>query len=142
MSEADFIFSKSKELQLAGIKGFPLEFIDKKNLSEIEVPDKMLVLGKEFFGSYEVTSATGDFALSFTNESEAKYIVYASRNRKRKIKVPRDPASIKKSVDEYENYLDNLLLDIRKDYLKKFSNGKNFTSVSNEIFKKLNLTRL
>ena len=142
MSEADFIFSKSKELKLAGIKEFPLDFIDKKNLSELEVPDKVLVLGKEFFGSYEVTSATGDFVLSFTNESEAKYIVYGSRNRKSKIKIPRDQVSIQKSVDEYEKYLDKLLLEIKNDYLRKFSNGKNFTSVSNEIFKKLNLARL
>ena len=142
MSEADFIFSKSKELQQSGIKQFPSDFIDRKNLSDIEVPDKVLVLGKEFFGSYEVTSATGDFVLSFTNESEAKYIVYASRNRKSKIKIPRDQVLIKKSVDEYEKYLDTLLLDIRNDYLKRFINGKNFTSVSNEIFKKLNLTRL
>lgn len=142
MNEADFIFSKSKEFQLAGIKEFPLDFIDKKNLSEIEVPDKVLVLGKEFFGSYEVTSATGDFVLSFTNESEAKYIVYGSRNRKNKIKIPRDQVSIQKSVDEYEKYLDKLLLEIKNDYLRKFNNGKNFTSVSNEIFKKLNLARL
>jgi len=142
VNEADFIFSKSKEFQLAGIKEFPLDFIDKKNLSEIEVPDKVLVLGKEFFGSYEVTSATGDFVLSFTNESEAKYIVYGSRNRKNKIKIPRDQVSIQKSVDEYEKYLDKLLLEIKNDYLRKFNNGKNFTSVSNEIFKKLNLARL
>ena len=142
MSEADFIFSKSKELQQSGIKQFPSDFIDRKKLSDIEVPDKVLVLGKEFFGSYEVTSATGDFVLSFTNESEAKFIVYASRNRKSKIKIPRDQVSINKSVDEYEKYLDNILLDIRNDYIKKFSNEKNFTSVSNEIFKKLNLTRL
>ena len=142
MSEADFIFSKSKELQQSGIKQFPSDFIDRKKLSDIEVPDKVLVLGKEFFGSYEVTSATGDFVLSFTNESEAKFIVYASRNRKSKIKIPCDQVSINKSVDEYEKYLDNILLDIRNDYIKKFSNGKNFTSVSNEIFKKLNLTRL
>jgi len=142
VSEANFIFSKSKEFQFTGIKEFPLDFIDKKNLSEIEVPDKMLIMGKEFFESYEVTSATGDFVLTLSDESEAKYIVYASRNRKNKIKIPRDPVSIKKSVDEYEKYLDNLLLDIRKDYQKKFNNGKNFTSVSNEIFKKLNLVRL
>ena len=142
MSEADFIFSKSKELALTGIKNFPIDFIIAKKLNEIEVPDKVLVLGKEFFGSYEVTSATGDFVLTLAEESEAKYIVYASRNRKSRIKIPSDSESIKQSVDEYEKYLDNLLLDIRKDYQKKIHNGKNYTLVSNEIFKKLNLTRL
>jgi len=142
VSEADFIFSKSKEFLLSGIKDFPLDFINKKNFSEIEVPDKVLVLGKEFFGSFEITSATGDFVMTFSNESEAKYIVYASRSRKSKIKIPRDSELIKQAVDEYEKYLDHLLLDIKNDYLKKINYGKNFTFVSNEIFKKLNLARL
>jgi len=53
-----------------------------------------------------------------------------------------DPAVIKKAVEDYEKYLDQLLLDIKKDYLKKINNGKNLATVSNEIFKKLNLTRL
>lgn len=96
MSEQDFIFSKSKELSLSGLKNFPIDFIQAKNPSVIEVPDKVLVLGKEFFGSFEVSSATGDFVMTFTNELEAKYIVYASRERKNNIKIPRDPASIKK----------------------------------------------
>jgi hypothetical protein len=142
VSEQDFIFSKSKELSLSGIKNFPIDFINSKNFSEIEVPDKVLVLGKEFFGSYEVSSATGDFVMTFTNESEAKYVVYASRDRKNKIKIPRDSALIKKTIEDYEYYLDQLLYDIKKDYLKKINNGKNLASVSNEIFKKLNLTRL
>ena len=142
MSEKDFIFSKSKELSLSGIKNFPLDFLSFKNFTDIEVPDKVLVLGKEFFGSYEVSSATGDFVITFNNEFEAKYVVYASRNRKNNIKIPKELSVIKKAVEEYELYLDRLLLEIKKDYLKKINNGKNFSSVSNEIFKKLNLTRL
>ena len=142
MSETDFIFSKSKELSLLGIKNFPIDFINTKELTEIEVPDKVLLLGKEFFGSFEVSSATGDFVLTFSNLYEAKYTVYASRNRKNKISIPRKPALIKTAVDDYENYLDDLLMDIKKDYNKKVNNGKNLSSVSNEIFKKLNLIRL
>ena len=142
MSEKDFIFSKSKDLSISGIKSFPVDFIQSKSLNTIEVPDKVLVLGKEFFGSFEVTSATGDFVLTFNNEFEAKYVVYASQNRKNKIKIPHDLMSIKKAVEDFEKYLDQLLQEIKKEYLKKISNGKNFTSVSNEIFKKLNLTRL
>ena len=142
MNEKDFIFSKSKELSLSGLKSFPIDFIKSKNLNTIEVPDKVLVLGKEFFGSYEVSSASGDLVLTFNNSFEAKYFVYASQNRKNKIQIPREINDIKKSVEDYEQYLDELLQEIRKDYLKKFSNGKNYTSISNEIFKKLNLARL
>ena len=142
MNEKDFIYSKSKELSLSGLKSFPIDFIVSKILKTIDVPDKLLVLGKEFFGSYEVSSATDDFVITFTNESEAKYVVYASQNRKNKIKIPVDLITIKKAVKNYEQYLDELLQEIKKDYLKKINNGRNFTSVSNEIFKKLNLTRL
>lgn len=142
MSEKDFIFSKSKDLSISGIKSFPVDFIQLEKFNTIEIPDKVLVLGKEFFGSFEITSATGNFVLTFHNEFEAKYVVYASQNSKNKIKIPTDLMSIKKAVEDYEKYLDQLLQEIKKEYLKKISNGKNFTSVSNEIFKKLNLTRL
>lgn len=142
MTESDFIFSKTRELSLSEIKNFPIDFYNLKSCKEIDVPDKVLVLGKEFFGSYEVSSTSGDFVMTFSNEFEAKFIVYASRNRKNKIKIPRDSESIENAVEEYEKYLDMLLQDIRKDYLKKINNGKNFSAVSNEIFKKLNLTRL
>jgi hypothetical protein len=142
VTESDFIFSKTRELSLSEIKNFPIDFYNLKNFAEIDVPDKVLVLGKEFFGSYEVSSTSGDFVMTFSNEFEAKFIVYASRNRKNKIKIPRDSESIENAVEEYEKYLDMLLQDIRKDYLKKINNGKNFSTVSNEIFKKLNLTRL
>ena len=142
MSEKDFIFSKSKDLSLSGIKSFPIDFVISKSLTTVEVPDKVLVLGKEFFGSYEVSSAACDFVLTFNNLFEAKYVVYASQHRKKQIKIPGELSNIKKSVEDYEQYLDELLQEIKKDYLKKFTNGKNLTSVSNEIFKKLNLTRL
>ena len=142
MSEKDFIFSKSRDLSLSGIKTFPIDFIKSNNFNVIDVTDKVLVLGKEFFGAYEVSSATGDFVITFNNVFEAKYVVYASQNRKNKTKIPPDLISIKKAVEDYEQYLDQLLQEIKKDYLKKINNGKNFTSVSNEIFKKLNLTRL
>lgn len=142
MNEKDFIFSKSKELSLSGLKCFPIDFIKSKSFNTIEVPDKVLVLGKEFFGSYEVSSAADDFVLTFNNQFKAKYVVYASQNRKNKIKIPGEISNIKKSVEDYEQYLDELLQEIKKDYLKKFNNEKYLTSVSNEIFKKLNLTRL
>lgn len=142
MNEKDFIYSKSKELSLSGLKSFPIDFITSKSLTSLEVPEKVLELGKEFFGSYEVASSAGDFVLTFNNPFEAKYVVYSSQQRKNKISIPNEIDCIKKSVEDYEQYLDNLLQEIRKDYLKKVANGKNFTSVSNEIFKKLNLTRL
>ena len=142
MKEKDFIFSKSKELQLLGIKNFPADFINKKSFNSIKVPDKNLILGKEFFGNFEVTTPASDFVMTFNNEHEAKYLVYASKNRKHHINIPNEERNIKDAVESYEKYLDELLREIKKDYFKRFAAGKNFTSVSSEIFKKLNLARL
>lgn len=142
MNEKDFIFSKSKDLSLSGIKNFPQDFRNSQNFKSIDVPEKVLVFGKEFFGSFEVTSATGDFVMTFQNEFEAKYVVYASQNRKNKINIPIDPSAIRNAVEQYEKYLDKILLEIKSEYQRKINNGKNITAVSNEIFKKLNLTRL
>lgn len=142
MNEKDFIFSKSKDLSLSGLKNFPQDFTFSKKINSIDVPEKVLSLGKEFFGSFEVTSATGDFVMTFQNEFEAKYVVYASQNRKNLINIPADQSAVINAVKEYEKYLDNLLLEIKNEYQRKVNNGKNLTTVSNEIFKKLNLTRL
>jgi len=142
LKEQDFIFSRSRNFSLNGLKNFPSDFTDLKHTGIIEVPEKQLLLGKEFFGSYEVSTTAGDFVLTFNNEFEAKYIVYASQNRKNKIKVPKELKSIKTAVENYENYLDQLLNEIKKDYLARFSSGKNYTIISNEIFNKLNLIRL
>lgn len=142
MNEKDFIFSKSKDLSLSGLKNFPQDFTISKKIKTIDVPEKVLSLGKEFFGSFEVTSATGDFVMTFQNEFEAKYVVYASQNRKNLINIPADQSAVINAVKEYEKYLDNLLLEIKNEYQRKVNNGKNLTAVSNEIFKKLNLTRL
>ncbi|MBV6420159.1 MAG: hypothetical protein DAHOPDDO_01387 [Ignavibacteriaceae bacterium] len=142
MNEKDFIFSKSKDLLLFGLKNFPQDFTISKKIKTIDVPEKVLSLGKEFFGSFEVTSATGDFVMTFQNEFEAKYVVYASQNRKNLINIPADQSAVINAVKEYEKYLDNLLLEIKNEYQRKVNNGKNLTAVSNEIFKKLNLTRL
>ena len=142
MNEKDFIFSKSKELQLSGLKNFPADFLTTKNCNSVEIPDKYLILGKEFFGNFEVTTPAGDFVITFNNEYEAKYIVYASKNRNNQIKIPKEEKNIKEAVESYEKYLDEILQEIRKDYSARFATGKNFTSVSSEIFRKLNLTRL
>lgn len=80
--------------------------------------------------------------MTFQNEFEAKYVVYASQNRKNLINIPADQSAVINAVKEYEKYLDNLLLEIKNEYQRKVNNGKNLTTVSNEIFKKLNLTRL
>jgi len=142
VNEKDFIFSKSKDISLSGIKYFPVDFTDLKKTRELDVPDKQLMPGEEFFGSFEVKTASGDFTMTLDNESEAKYISYASLNRKNKIKIPKELINIKSAVENYEKYLDELLNEIKKDYEYRFKTGKNFNSVSNEIFKRLNLIRL
>ena len=86
MNEKDFIFSKSKDLSISGIKSFPIDFIQSKKLNTIEVPDKVLVLGKEFFGSFEVASATVILFSHLIMSSKLNMLFMQARTEKTKLK--------------------------------------------------------
>ncbi|HRN26783.1 MAG TPA: hypothetical protein PLT78_09460 [Ignavibacteriaceae bacterium] len=125
----------------AGIKQFPIYFIDESQLDIISIPKKTLVIGQEFFGAYEIITTDGESVYQASNYDEAKFIVYSSKERNGKTYIPKDKSKIKSLVDAYNNYLDDLLIQIKNDYKKVFKDGKNVNAVSNEIFKKLNLIR-
>ncbi len=141
MNEKLFIDSWLSRIQSSGIKRFPLDFIDESTLDIISIPTKTLVIGKEFFGEYEVITTDGESIYHAPNYNEAKFIVYSSKERDSKAYLPKDRSKIKFLVDSYNNYLDDLLNQIKKDYKKNYPDGKNIHAVSNEIFKKLNLIR-
>lgn len=141
MSEKDFINKWTKLLSAEGIKKFPSDFADIKDFILLELPKQTLMLGKEFFGAYEVLTTTGESVYQANDLNEAKYIIYSGRNRSGKIQLPESKDEIALATKKYEAYIDSVLSRIEKDFKKEFPDSKNFSLVSNEIFKVLNLIR-
>jgi hypothetical protein len=141
LNEKLFIENWLSKVQSFGIKQFPLHFIDESQLDIISIPIKTLVIGQEFFGAYEIITTDGESVYQASNYDEAKFIVYSSKARNGLTYIPKDKSQIKSLVDSYNNYIDDLLNQIKKDYKKNFPDGKNINAVSNEIFQKLNLIR-
>jgi hypothetical protein len=141
LNEKLFIENWLSKVQSFGIKQFPLHFIDELQFDTISIPIKTLVIGQEFFGAYEIITTDGESVYQASNYDEAKFIVYSSKARNGLTYIPKDKSQIKPLVDSYNNYIDDLLNQIKKDYKKNFPDRKNIHAVSNEIFQKLNLIR-
>lgn len=141
MNETLFVKNWIDKILSEGIKNFPLDFIDKDALTPISIPLKTLVIGNDFFGSVEVITTTGEQVYQAASHNEAKFIVYASKERNGLTYLPADKTKIPQCVELYDAYLDELLTKIKKDYTKTFPDGKNLLSLSNQIFQKLNLIR-
>jgi hypothetical protein len=142
LNEKEFITTQIEKIKSDGIKIFPEDFCDLSDIKEINLPEKNLVLGKDFFGAFEITATNGEFVLNVEDQSEAKFIVYSSKKRAKQIKIPKDSKLITESIKKYESYLDELLTKIKNDYAKENLEFRNIGIISGEIFKKLNLTRL
>jgi hypothetical protein len=142
LNEREFISAQSAKILSEGIKIFPEDFCNLSDAEELDLPEKNLLLGKDFFGLFEITTTEGETVMNLKNRLEAKFIVYSSSKRDKKIKIPKDFKVIADSVKKYENYLDELLTKIKNEYQKQNLKIKNMGSVSGEIFKKLNLIRL
>lgn len=140
MTKKEFVdFWKSK-LLAEGIKIFPDDFLDNVETLEKKIPATTLILGSELFGSYEVITTTGEVIFQADNFIEAKYYVYSSQQRKSQIKFPADKNLIPLIVKKYEQYIDNIITEITKDFKKSFSDTKEINPVS-EILKALKLVR-
>lgn len=141
MSKKLFVDSWVNKIQTAGIKQFPFYFIDNSQLEIIPIPVKTLVIGQEFFGSYEILTTEGESVYQASNLEEAKFIVYSSRERNGKAYLPKDKSIIKNLINNYNAYLDNILTQIKIDYQISFPDEKDIHSITNDIFQKLNLIR-
>lgn len=141
MSEQDFINRWTKLLSAEGIKKFPDDFYEIKDFILIELPKQTLVLGKDFFGAYEVLATSGESVYQASDLAEAKFIIYAGRNRSGIVHLPVSKDDIASTLKNYESYVDSILSRIEKEFRKEFPESKKFPFVSNEIFKVLNLIR-
>jgi len=141
LTEKEFISKISKEISSEGLKEFPSGFISFKDKVELKLPGKALVIGKEFFGKYEIITTDGSSVYNADDYYHAKFIVYSNRKQPKSIFIPEDSKIIKEAVTSFESYLDSLIKKIEKSYKENFSSGKNAKETVNEIFKVLNLIR-
>ncbi len=141
MTEKKFIADWIIKLNEEGLKEFPGAFLKTDELKEIVLPGKTLVIGKEFFGSYEILSTDGESVYQAASLDEAKYIVYSSRDKSSLIKIPADGKYTREALSLYNEYLDAIIKHIETDYKKIFPREKKSNYIVNEIFKRLNLTR-
>lgn len=141
MTEKEFISGLTSGLNQKGIKVFPVDFIDLKNVKLIKAPGKTVVPGEQFFGSYEVITTDGTLFYQAKSHNEAKYIVYANRNNPQIINIPDNEADIKSAVTKYESYLDSIIKIIETEYRETFPEGRNSSQIANNVFRILNLVR-
>ncbi|MDY0082929.1 MAG: hypothetical protein RBR74_07090 [Ignavibacteriaceae bacterium] len=141
MNEKEFIDNTITKIQSSGLKNFPSDFYDPAHLVKISIPVKTLMLGKEFFGTYEVITTDGSLVYQADTLNEARFFIYCSANRNGITYLPEDKKLINQTIEEYHHYLDNLIAVIISEYKKAFPDGKDLLSVSNKIFQKLNIIR-
>ena len=141
MTEKEFISHYINKHSETKGKIFPDDFTNLTDTEKLEMPHKTLVLGNEFFGTVEILTIEGTPVLQAENIHKAKYIVYANLNRSGNFIIPKSEYEIKTAVENYEKYLDWILLDIEEELKKKLPDSRNLHSVTNEIFLKLNLVR-
>ncbi len=140
MSEKEFIHKHAEQLSKE-LRRFPEDFLGNVECTEFELPGKTLILGEEFFGRYEIITPDGTPVLHVDDFDKANYIVYSSRNKQDKIKIPLKKESVKLVLDTYRNYLDNLVKKLEHEFKETFPASKNFNAASSAIFKKLNIVR-
>jgi hypothetical protein len=138
----EFIGKKVKELSTEGLKSFPEDFIFPCDSTSLNLPGETLIIGNEFFGSYEILTSKGNLFGKPESFIKAKYIVYAGKHRNKIISIPLEEKNIETMVRNYEMYLDTLLRQIENEYAGIFPDGIDLHSITNDIFRKLNLIRL
>ncbi len=141
MNEKKFITDWVIKLSAEGLKEFPVDFLKTDEAKTINLPEKTLVVGQEFFGSYEILTTDGKSVHQASDYNEAKYFIYANRTKPKEILLPSKKEKVLETITFYQEYLDTLIRHIEADYKKNFPGMKNSCYVVNEIFRHLNLVR-
>ncbi len=138
--EKEFIknwIAKNKKLTE---KEFPKEFLFDCETEVLQLPEKNLLFGDQFFGQYQICDITGEVYFQEEDFYKSKYIVYANKNKPKEILIPVELGNIETVVKNYEKHLDTVIAAIKKELLKlqiKTSGDE----IVQQIFKSLNLSR-
>jgi hypothetical protein len=141
MTQKEFLQEWVNLLKDSKLKSFPKDFIKDVPTKEIQLPSKTLILGPELFGSFELLDVSGSMIFKGVDFTEAKYILYANREKPSNIIIPLDMPEIKAVVKEYELHLDSILKELEKDFKLKFPESHKFLEVSSHLFHTLNIQR-
>ena len=126
MTEKEFIDEWAVKIKAELLREFPKDFLENVDCKDVKFPGKVLLLGQELFGSFEIIDSSGNVFFQAQNMAEAKYYLYANRNKPLSVSIPLSEKDIEKKVKEYESSLDQILIAIEKDYKSKFQGAKNF----------------
>ncbi len=139
MKSKEYCKFKAEELKQS-LKTFPADFIGPTGGEHLSLPPRILYLGKEFFGKHEITFFDGEPWKICNDLPEAKFIIYARQNGHTEIVIPQNSDELKQAVAEYEKYLDLMMKEIKKEFLRKYPTEENFDAVA-EVLRHLNLAR-
>ncbi|MBI9071418.1 MAG: hypothetical protein JEY94_07450 [Melioribacteraceae bacterium] len=141
MDEKKFIKIWIEKLKNGMVKSFPNDFIGDAETELMALPGKALVLGPELFGTFEVLDSDKHLFYQAQDLMVAKYLLYANRNKPAEINFITDLVLREAAIKNYEKHLDEIVMEIVKDFRLQIPNSKKFFEASNQIFNMLNLQR-
>ncbi|MBN1638639.1 MAG: hypothetical protein JW866_06720 [Ignavibacteriales bacterium] len=140
MNEKDFVNNWIENIQ-DELKIFPDDFLEKIKITSFSMPGKLLILGNEIFGGYEILTVDKEVFYLTDDFNSAKYILYANRNLPKEIKIPIEKVDLINTVQNYENHLDEIFKKLRDDFKNTFPESQILQHIFTEIMNKLNLHR-
>lgn len=140
ISNTSTIKTLTDKIKSSGIKKFPDDFLFNTDFIEETIPNKILVLGSELFGNFEINTSDGEFFKMVDDLILAKYYIYSSTQRKAIIKIPSSKSDLFNCVIKYEHYFDNIVKTIDSEIPKSISHVEKL-KIINQIIHNLNLIR-
>jgi len=121
-------------------KEFPKDFIGGLDCESIRMPEKILLLGEQFFGFYQLCDTNGELYFQEEELSKAKYIAYCSILKSDSISIPLNINDINTVVRAYEKHLDSMIISIKNEVANAQLKTKD-DEIVRQIFNTLNLIR-
>ena len=133
-----------KELVPHGPKMFPEEFIDtitrKGDFVELDIPAEPLKLEPVFFGKQKIVTESG-WSYEAKSVAEAKFIIYAQGRGHTRVKIPKEPIALFKTVKNYEIYLRELKDAFYKSFANRIFDYKQADTLASVVFQELGLPK-
>lgn len=134
-----------EELLPQGPKMFPEEFLDtvtrRGDFVELDIPAEPLTLEPVFFGKQKVVSGSG-WSYEAKSSTEAQFIVYAQGRGHTRVKIPKEPIALFKTVKNYEIYLRELRDTLHKGFAIRIFDYKLADVLTDTVFQELKLPRI